>query len=138
MQVLVDTPIWSFALRRRSVDLNPNERRLTAALEELVRGRRAQIVGPVRQELLSGIRQESAFVALRERLRAFDEPHLEAADYEEAARMTNQCRSRGIAGSPVDFLLCSVAFRRHWHIFTVDHDFNRYATIVPLKLYHAY
>jgi predicted nucleic acid-binding protein len=137
MEVLVDTPIWSFALRRRAADLNPDERHLTAALEELVRGRRAQIVGPVRQELLSGIRQESAFIALRDHLRPFDEPCLEAADYEEAARMANQCRSRGITGSPIDFLICAVAFRRDWLVFTSDRDFNRYATIVPVKLYAA-
>jgi len=137
MQVLVDTSIWSLALRRTSTDLNPRERSLSAALRELIRDGRAQLVGPVRQELLSGIRQEISFRKLRNHLRAFDEPRIEVADYEEAARINNQCRSRGIAGSAIDFLICASACRRNWLIFTADQDFARYASIVPLKLYEV-
>lgn len=133
--VLVDTPIWSLALRRTVTDLNPRERILTAALRQLIRDRLARIVGPVRQELLSGIRLESEFRRVREQLRAFDEPTLEAADYEEAARTHNRCRARGIAGSPVDFLICAAALRRDWQIFSTDQDFARYASVVPVKLY---
>jgi predicted nucleic acid-binding protein len=137
MIVLVDTPVWSLALRRRHDDLNPQERRLTGALAELIREGRAQIVGPIRQELLSGIREEERFHKLRRHLRAFDEPHLDAADYEEAARMNYQCRSQGIAGSAIDFLICAVAHRRKWQIFTTDRDFSHYAKVLPLRLYHA-
>jgi predicted nucleic acid-binding protein len=137
MLVLVDTPIWSLALRRASTDLNPREQRLTNALRELVREGRAQLVGPVRQELLSGIRQEASFTKLRDQLRAFDEPRLDVADYEIAARFNHQCRSRGIAGSAVDFLICAVASRRDWQVFTADRDFVSYAAVVPLKLYHV-
>ncbi len=135
MLVLVDTPIWSLALRRRDTDLSSREQRLTASLRELIRDARAQLVGPIRQELLSGIRQEASFTKLRDQLRAFDEPRLDVADYEEAARMNNQCRSRGVAGSAVDFLICAAALRRNWQIFTTDRDFTRYAAILSLKLY---
>ncbi|MFZ0296772.1 MAG: PIN domain-containing protein [Candidatus Sulfotelmatobacter sp.] len=135
MLVLVDTPIWSLALRRISTNLNPSEQRLTSALQELIRDGRAQLLGPVRQELLSGIRQETSFKKLRDQLRAFDEPHIEAADYEEAAHISNQCRSRGIAGSAIDFLLCAAASRRDWQVFTTDHDFTRYASVIHLDLY---
>jgi len=137
MLVLVDTPIWSLALRRRVTDLNPREHRLTSAFQELIRDGRVQLVGPVRQELLSGIPQESTFRRLRDQLRAFDEPRLDVADYEEAARINNQCRSRGIAGSAIDFLISATALRRDWQIFTTDRDFTRYATVIPLKLYHV-
>ncbi|MFZ0139311.1 MAG: PIN domain-containing protein [Candidatus Sulfotelmatobacter sp.] len=137
MLVLVDTSIWSLALRRMSTDLNLREQRLTAALRELIRDGRAQILGPVRQELLSGIRQESSFRKLRDQLRAFDEPHIEAADYEQAAHISNQCRSRGIAGSAIDFLICAVASRRDWQVFTTDHDFTRYASAIHLDLYRV-
>ena len=136
MLVLVDTPIWSLALRRSSAHLNPREQRLTAALRELIRDGRAQLIGPVRQELLSGIRREAAFRKLRDQLRSFDEPPLDVNDYEEAARIHNQRRSRGIAGSAIDFLLCAAASRRDWQIFTTDHDFGRYATLLPLNLLH--
>jgi predicted nucleic acid-binding protein len=136
MMVLVDTPIWSLALRRRVADLNPREQRLTAALRELIEDGRAQLVGPVRQELLSGMREESAFKKLRHQLQAFEQVSLDAADYEEAARLNNQCRARGIAGSAIDFLICASAHRRSWQIFTSDRDFSRYATVLPLKLHN--
>jgi len=71
MLVLVDTPIWSLALRRRGADLNPREQRLAAALRELIQDGRAQLIGPVRQELLSGLREETSFKKLRDQLRAF-------------------------------------------------------------------
>jgi predicted nucleic acid-binding protein len=135
--VLVDTPIWSLALRRTSTDLSAREQRLTAALRELIREGRAQLVGPVRQELLSGIRQESSYRKLRDHLRAFDEPNLEIADYEEAASINNQCRARGVAGSAIDFLICAAASRRDWQIFTTDKDFTRYAAVASLKLYEV-
>jgi predicted nucleic acid-binding protein len=138
MLVLVDTPIWSLALRRRDPDLNPRERNLTSALRELIEGGRAQLVGPVRQELLSGIRQESSFKKLRDHLRAFEQVPLDVADYEEAAHLNNRCRARGIAGSAIDFLICVTALRRSWQIFTTDRDFARYASIVPLTLYSTF
>jgi hypothetical protein len=137
MLVLVDTPIWSLALRRTPKDLNPREQLQTAALRELIREGRAQLVGPVRQELLSGIRQEKNFRELRDYLRAFDEPILAVTDYEDAAYINNQCRAQGIAGSPIDFLICAIAARRNWEIFTADQDFARYAKAFPLKLYQV-
>jgi len=137
MMVLVDTPIWSLALRRRAANLNPREQRLTRALRELIEDGRAQLLGPVCQELLSGVREEATFKKLRDQLRAFAQVSLDAADYEEAAHLNNQCRAEGIAGSAIDFLICASAHRRSWQIFTTDHDFSRYAAVLPLKLYKA-
>jgi predicted nucleic acid-binding protein len=135
MNVLVDTPVWSLALRRRRADLNAREQILTRALAELIREGRVQMMGAIRQELLSGIRDEERFRSLRNYLRAFGEPDIEIPDYEEAARMHNLCRARGIAGSAIDFLICAVAQRRDWHIFTTDRDFERYGRVLGLKLY---
>lgn len=135
MMVLVDTPVWSLALRRKQSDLSPREQDLKSALQELVLDGRAQIVGPVRQELLSGIRSEESFRRVRDALRAFDEPQLRAQDYEEAARVSNICRARGIAGSAIDFLICAVAQLRNWEVFTTDRDFARYSKVLPLRLY---
>jgi predicted nucleic acid-binding protein len=137
MLVLVDTPIWSLALRRRHANLNPREQRLTGELRELIEDGRAQLVGPVRQELLSGLREESTFKKLRDQLRAFGQVALDVADYEEAARLNNQCRTRGIAGSAVDFLISAIALRRGWQILTTDGDFTRYATVLSLSLYRV-
>ena len=135
MNLLVDTPVWSLALRRKPSDLNPREERVTQALAEAIRDGRAQLAGVVRQELLSGIREEERFRKLRDYLRAFDDPALETGDYEEAAQMHNRCRARGIAGSAIDFLICAMASRRNWQIFTTDQDFERYRRVLGLKLY---
>jgi hypothetical protein len=80
MMVLVDTFIWSLALRRKQADLSRGEQDLKTALQELVQDGRAQIVGPVRQELLSGIRAEETFRKMRDALRTFDEPQLRIQD----------------------------------------------------------
>lgn len=133
--VLVDTPVWSLALRRKADDLNARENAITEAFANLIRDGRAQLMGVVRQELLSGIREDERFKKLRDYLRAFDDPRLGTADYEEAAQMHNRCRSRGIAGSAIDFLICAAAHRRGWQIFTMDQDFERYAGVLGLRLY---
>ncbi len=135
MIVVADTPVWSLALRRRPELLSLPEQGMAKTLTELVREGRAQLLGPIRQELLSGIREEGQFKKLRDYLRAFDEPALEGSDYEEAAHMNNQCRARGIAGSAVDFLICAAAHRRGWAILTTDHDFRKYATVISLRLH---
>ena len=137
MMVLVDTPVWSLALRRRPENLSDQERQLTQALAELIREGRVQMLGPIRQELLSGIREEAQFRKLRNYLRAFPEFPLEVADYEEAAHMNNRCRTRGIAGSAVDFLICAAADRRGWAILTTDQDFRKYASVLPVRLHTA-
>jgi len=137
MSVLVDTPIWSLALRRRAVDLSPGERRLTQALYDLVRQRSVQLLGATRQEALSGIREESQLRRIRDHLRGFPDVALDSGDYEEAARISNRCRQRGIADSTVDMLLCSVALRHSWEIFTTDRDFIHYARVVSIRMFTA-
>ena len=137
MRVLVDTTIWSLALRRRPRKLGAPQQALVGELTELIEGGRAALTGVIRQELLSGIRDEPAFERLRGRLRHFDDEALTADDYEEAARHYNVCRSAGVAGSAIDFLLCAIASRRDLAIFTTDRDFERYAKHLPIRLHHA-
>jgi predicted nucleic acid-binding protein len=135
VNVLVDTSIWSLALQHRRQGLTASDHALIGALADLVGYGRAQLIGPVRQEVLSGIREQAQFDRLREALRLYEETTLVINDFEEAARMSNECRRRGIAGSPVDFLLCAVAERHHWQIFTTDRDFEHYHRVLGLKLF---
>ena len=107
MMVMVDTPIWSLLLRRAPVNLNPEQRLVRAEISELIREDRAQIIGPVRQELLSGVRTDDQFQKLRDYLEAFDDVPLTTENYEAAARDSNKCRAAGIAGSSIDFLIWS-------------------------------
>lgn len=132
--ILVDTPVWSLALRRHAANLSAPERRSTQLLDSFIHEGRAQLLGAVRQELLSGLRGESQFIRLRDYLRDFPDPPLETEDYEEAARASNRCRRAGIATSSVDMLMCAVAIRHRWEIFTPDQDFVRYQTALKVHL----
>jgi predicted nucleic acid-binding protein len=131
VNVLVDTSVWSLALRRarRIDDAIPRE------LTELIQEARVVLIGPVRQELLSGIKSKPQFEQLREHLRAFPDLELESADYEDAAAAFNRCRERGIQGSNTDFLICAVAMRHDLAIFTTDGDFKHFARTLRFELY---
>ena len=135
MNVLADTSIWSLALRRSQGDPSREEVVLKQELQALIEEGRVQIIGPVRQELLTGFRRHDQFQRLRERLRFFRDAELTSEDFEEAAHIHNECRSAGIAGSAVDFLICAAAIRRDWQIFTLDKDFQRYGRKVPLAFF---
>jgi len=134
VNVIVDTPIWSAAYRKASAD-RAEVRTLRAELGELIREDRAMMLGIVRQETLSGIHNELQFFRLRNTLRAFADLPLQPEDYEQAAGFYNACGSKGMQGSHVDFLICAVAARRKFAIFTVDKDFARYAKVLPIRLH---
>jgi predicted nucleic acid-binding protein len=133
--VLIDTTIWSLALRRRSHQLSPAEKRLVDAWAELVSSGRAVLIGPVRQEVLSGIRSEETFEALHEKLSFFRYLEILPGDYSQAARFFNLCRSHGVTGSHIDMLICATADRHNVPIFTTDPDFSGYARHLPIRLH---
>ena len=135
MRVLVDTSVWSLALRRHPKDLDDAQDRLRRELADLIADDRVVIIGAIRQELLSGVRDDASFERLRERLRDFDDEPLTADDHEEAARANNACRRAGVAGSAIDMLICAVALRREMNVFTTDKDFARYAGVLRFKLH---
>ena len=131
MNIIIDTPVWSLALRRQRSSPSAETRELA----ELVREGRAAMLGPVRQELLSGVRADQQLETLRGHLRAFPDIPLEAEDYEEAASFFNKCRARGIQGSNTDYLICAAATRRGFGILTTDTDFAHFARLLPIELH---
>ncbi len=131
MRVLVDTPIWSYALRTRGSEHQYE----IHELESLIRDQRALIIGPIRQEILSGYSDLRKFRKLKEKLSYFENTPIQNTDYESAAELCNQCRKKGIQGSHIDFLICAVAKRIDVPIFTTDKDFAGYQKIIPVKLY---
>jgi len=135
MNVLVDTSLWSLALRRKNESLAANERLLVTELSELIREGRARVIGLVRQELLSGIKTTEQYEKLRLHLRSFPDEAVDTSDYEEAAKAGNRCRAKGVVVSIVDVLLCAVAVKRQWTIFTTDPDFSNYAKVLPLHIH---
>ncbi len=135
MIVLVDTTIWSLALRRRPQNLNNRERLLVEEWARLVRSGESVLVGPIRQEILSGIRSERSFTAIQESLGDFRYLEIIPPDYDQAARFFNICRSHGVTGTAIDLLICAVAHRFDVPIFTTDVDFQHYAPHVKIRLH---
>ena|SRR5579859_2645078 len=126
MKVLIDTCIWSLVLRRKTAALlSPDEQQIAASLSQAIREGRAAIIGPIRQEILSGIKDPIQFQKIQSTLTSFRDEQLSSADFEEAARLFNLCRSRGVVSGPIDILLCAVAKRRQWAILTSDQGLRR-------------
>jgi predicted nucleic acid-binding protein len=135
LSVLLDTSVWSLALRRRGDRKTASEARVVHEWVELVREGRAILIGPVRQEVLSGIRHTEEFGRLKEHLRAFSDLPLEAADYEVAAALSNDCRRVGVAAGPTDALIAAAAHRHAVPLFTTDSDFRRLRRVLSFELH---
>jgi len=133
--ILVDTSIWSLALRRRPAALRAEEHRLVEEWARLVTEGLASLIGPIRQEILSGVRRPEVFQALRRALSDFPYLGIDATDYDRAAEFFNVCRARGITGGPIDMLISAVAYRHEVPVFAVDTDYVRYARHLPLRLH---
>ncbi len=130
MKVLVDTCVWSSALRREESNLE-----LASKLKDLIRDGRVVMIGPIRQEILSGISDVGQFNRLRDAIASFEEITLKAEHFVKAAEFSNFCRRKGIQGSSTDFLICAVAYLEDLMIFTTDTDFERYQKHLRLKFF---
>ncbi|ADY55429.1 PilT protein domain protein [Syntrophobotulus glycolicus DSM 8271] len=128
MKVLVDTSVWSLALRRHE------QGEFAQKLSGLIREALVVIIGPVRQELLSGISNEAVFSDLKEKLGQFDDLPITTYDYETAAQYDNICRKHGVQGSHIDFLICAAAGNHDLLIYTTDQDFKHFAAYLPIRL----
>jgi hypothetical protein len=136
MKVLVDTSVWSLALRRpKNGPITPEQQATVSALADLVRDGRAVLIGAIRQELLCGIKSPSQFEALRDSLVAFEDMALSRQVYESAAQAFNTCRANGVQGSNTDFLICAVSIHHQLPIFSLDADFLMYRRWLPVQIY---
>ncbi len=131
MNVLVDTDVWSEALRKGTGE-NSSEVR---ELRELITESRVVMIGIVRMEILSGIREPSRFVKIQSILSSFPDTPLSTEIFVTAASFLNLCRSKGIQGSNNDFIICACSALWQVPIMTKDKDYQNYAKYLPLELY---
>jgi len=131
LKVLVDTCIWSHALRSKKSEFETQVK----SLEGLIADQRVLVIGAIRQEVLSGYSDMNKFEALKVKLSHFDNTPILDEDYIIAAKFYNQCRQKGVQGSHIDLLICAVAVRLKVPIFTSDKDFGFYQQHLPIKLY---
>lgn len=130
MKVLADTCIWSCVLRHKEPDL-----KISTKLEDFINDGRISMIGPIRQEILSGISNKKQLQELQKILSSFVDIPLRNEHFEKAAEFSNICRRNGIQGSTIDFLICAVAYLEKLIIFTTDSDFNNYRKCIPIELF---
>ena len=132
MRVIVDTSVWSLALRRKRSDDNPETAALNRIIEE---GEDIFLIGIILQEVLQGIKEPRDFRAVKEHLEAFPMFELERGDYISAAALKNHLSKRGVQASTVDALIAWTAIANDCRLFTSDRDFLHIATHSKLKLF---
>ena len=126
MKLLVDTSVWLLALRRRdAASLSEGEQELRTQLTQAIQDGRVAMIGQIRQELLSGIKEQVQFDRVKNALDAFLDEQVDTEDYEGAALLYNACKSQRVEAGTVDMLICAVATRRNWRVLSNDAGLNR-------------
>lgn len=128
--LIVDSDVWSEAFRKKG-----RESLSVRILRSLINDGEVLMIGLIRQEVLSGIKEFERFEKVA--LRAFPSQRIEAPIFELAASFFNLCRGNGIQGSHSDFLICACAMKWKTKILTKDKDFSRFAKYVPIELYRT-
>ena len=132
MSFLVDTSVWSLALRRSRREDNPAVQRLAEALAS-----RDSVftTGLVLQELLQGFRGPRQHQAILERFAALPMIMPTVEDHVLAAELRNLCRRRGVQLGTIDSLLAQLAIANELTLLSSDRDFEHAAQHVPLSVW---
>lgn len=128
---LIDTSVWSEALRRKEKSLHSSEtlvRRIIENNHEIV------IIGIILQEILSGILDRKLFAEIKSILSDFSFVDLIKEDFVHAAELRNRCRQKGITAGSIDFLIASAAARNELTLVTYDKDFTSISKYAELNI----
>ncbi len=134
MTLLVDTSVWSLALRRAA----PNDEPAVLILKDALLG--ADVVattGVVLQELLQGFAGPTARSHIVERFAALPFIQPDRKDHIEAAEIRNACRRAGIQIGTIDALIAQLCIRHEMQLLTTDKDFTFAAAHCSLRVWSA-
>jgi len=134
LSLLVDTSVWSLALRRDAPGPTPEVRELVRAIEA---GEELLTTGLILQELLQGFSGPRGRARLIDRFAALPLLVPERRDHIDAAELRNACRRRGIQVGTIDALLAQLCVRHDLTMLSADRDFGRIAEHCALKLWRA-
>ena len=130
MNVLVDTSVWSLALRRDA----PVSSREVEALAAAVERGAVCLIGAILQEVLQGFPSLERSRRLVHYLAPFPLLVLHRGDYVYAAEIRNKCRAKGVAVTTIDAQIAAAAINHRCSLLTVDRDFESIARHFPLRL----
>jgi len=132
MSLLVDTSVWSLALRRDRPQDDPHVVFLYQALHE---GHAVLTTGIVLQELLQGIAGPVQRAAIVERLSALPAIVPDRQDHLSAAELHGHCRRNGIQAGTIDVLLASLCIRHNLTLLSTDKDFIQISRVSDLTVW---
>ncbi|UYN83485.1 MAG: PIN domain-containing protein [Microcella sp.] len=130
MTVLVDTSVWSLALRR-DVPLN------SPAVTELTKVVKSELVvttGLIIQELLQGFLPERTQAEIRRRFSLLAAVQPTLADHVAAAELRNTCRSAGVQLGTIDALIAQLCITHDLELLSADRDFVHATRHCDLRL----
>jgi hypothetical protein len=127
--VLVDSDVWSEAFRKKG-----EKSAYVSHLQKLIDADEIVMIGPVRQEILSGIKEKKKYETIRKLLKSFPSQPIDDSIYELAASFFNTCRSKGIQGSHTDFLICACSATWKVKILSKDQDYDQYSKYIPVDI----
>jgi len=132
MNLIVDTSVWSLFLRRKEIkedDLNVQKLRYYLENQECI-----FLIGLILQEILDGLNSNEQFDTLLKYFKPFPLIDLTRNDFIQAARLKNNCRSKGIQAGSIDFLITSVCINRNYPLLTADKDFSNISKYCSITL----
>jgi predicted nucleic acid-binding protein len=130
MTLLVDTSVWSLALRRDD-ELNLPE--VTALRAALAGAESVVVTGLVLQELLQGFSGPKAQESIVERFAALPLIQPDREDHIAAAQIRNLCRRNGVQIGTIDAVLIQLCGRYDLTLLTTDQDFHYACKHVPFR-----
>ena len=134
MRIIVDTSIWSLALRRQSHIQNPEAEILKKIIQN---GEDIYLIGIILQEILQGIKKAEDFARLKKYLDVFPLLEIKREPYIKAAELKNHLSKKGIQISTIDALIASAAIVNDCCLYTNDKDFDHIAKHSQLKLFRT-
>ena len=132
MTLLVDTSVWSLALRRDAPATGPEVR---ALIDALAGADMIVTTGLVIQELLQGFSGAKERAAIIEHFSALALLKPDREDHIAAAAIRNQCRRSGVQLGTVDALITQLCIRNELTLLTTDRDFVHAARYCPLRIW---
>jgi len=132
MTLLVDTSVWSLALRR---DVQATEPEVHQLKEVLLGSDMVVTTGLILQELLQGFSGPKAQAQIVKRFAALPLLQPDRDDHINAAALRNTCRRAGVQIGTVDALLAQLCIRHEVMLLTTDKDFTHVAKHCPLRIW---
>ena len=134
MNILVDTSVWSLALRRNVTTDDPAVAFLADALDGT-----GQVLttGLILQELLQGFRGPRSRERIIDRFSSLPFLVPDRTDHIDAAYLRNLCRRRGLQLGTIDALLAQLCTRHDLIMLTTDRDFSHVAQLASIRVWES-